>query len=165
MSFKKNLLPLSILGYLVGAPACTVCDHKDDMTLYPHEMTSDVRFPLNKEEASVGVRLSYSISERKDCELQSKFGENYADELIMGHTRQATGERLQHKSYTGLIKSKEWQEKKLTEELAHYFSCFDVHVLSVELNNLRREKDYVLTHSPALAPGCYDYAGYVKEKE
>lgn len=165
MSFKKNLVSLSIFGCLAGIPACTVCEQKDALTLYPRDIITDIRFPLNKGEASTGITLAYSISAKKACELQQMYGDNYTDELIMGHTRQATGERLQHKKFADLVKSEEWQEKKLTEELSHYFSCFDIHVLSVELNNLRREKECVLRSSPALAPGCYDYAGYVKEKE
>ena len=55
--------------------------------------------------------------------------------------------------------------KKLTEELSHYFSCFDIHILSVNLHNLRREPNCILKPSSVLAPGCYDYAGYVKERE
>ena len=147
------------------ASSCTFCDYKDDMTLYPHTTQSDVRFPLNKGEASIGVTLSYSLSEKRDCELQNQFGEKYADELIMGHTRQAVGERLQYKKFTDLIKSEEWQEKKLTKELKCYFSCFDIDIFSVELNNLRKEADCILHPSPILAPGCYDYAGICKERE
>lgn len=165
MSFKKKILSLSILASVAGVSSCTLCNYKDDMTLYPHCMTGDIRFPLNKGEASTGITLSYSISEQKACELQQMYGDNYADELIMGHTRQATGERLQHKKLAELVKSEEWQEKKLTQELSHYFSCFDIHILSVELNNMRREPDCILKHSLVLAPGCYDYAGYVKERE
>ena len=165
MSFKKKILSLSILASVAGVSSCTLCDYKDDMTLYPHSMTGDIRFPLNKGEASTGITLSYSISEQKACELQQMYGDNYADELIMGHTRQATGERLQHKKLAELVKSEEWQEKKLTQELSHYFSCFDIHILSVELNNMRREPDCILKHSLVLAPGCYDYAGYAQEKE
>lgn len=165
MSLKKNMLSLSILGSLVGAPACTVCDYKDAITLYPQDVITDIRFPLNKGEASTGITLSYSISEQKACELQQMYGDNYADELIIGHTRQATGERLQHKKFNALVESEEWQEKKLTEELSHYFSCFDIHILSVNLHNLRREPNCILKPSSVLAPGCYDYAGYVKERE
>ena len=61
MSFKKNMLSLSILGSLVGAPACTVCDYKDAITLYPQDVITDIRFPLNKGEASTGITLSYSM--------------------------------------------------------------------------------------------------------
>ncbi len=165
MSFQKNMVSLSILASLVSAPACTVCSHKDAVTFYPREAATDLRFPLNKGEASVGITLSYSLSERRECELRHTLGENYADELIMGHTRQATGERLQYKKFNALVESEEWQEKKLTQELKHYFSCFDIDIFSVELNNMRREPDCILTHSPSLAPGCYDYAGYVKERE
>ena len=163
--FKKKILSLSILASMASISSCTLCDHKDDMTLYPQCMTGDIRFPLNKGEASVGITLSYSLSEKRMCELNNQFGENYTNELIMGHTRQAVGERLQYKKFSELVKSEEWQEKKLTKELSHYFSCFDIHIFSVDLMRLRREPDCILTHSPSLAPGCYDYAGVLREKE
>lgn len=165
MSFKKNLLSLSILSSVLELSSCTFCDCKDDITWYPQDTITNVRFPLNKGEASVGIALSYSLSEKRDCELRREFGEHYVDELILGHTRQAVGERLQYKKLTNIIQSQEWQEKKLTQELKHYFSCFDIDIFSVELNNLRREPDCILTQSPFLAPGCYDYAGVLKERE
>ena len=159
-------MSLSILGATItGISSCAICEYKNDITLYPHDMTSDVRFPLNKGEASVDISLSYSLSEKRDCELRHEFGEEYAEELIMGHTRQAVGERLQGKKLADIVNSEEWQEKKLTQELKHYFSCFGIDIFSVELKNLRKESDCILRSNTALLPGCYDYAGVCKEKE
>ncbi len=165
MFFKKNIISLSILSSVWALSSCSFCDCKNDITLYPQDTTTNIRFPLNKGEASVDIALSYSLSEKRDCELRRDLGDQYADELIVGHTRQAVGERLQYKKMTHILQSKEWQEKKLTQELKHYFSCFDIDIFSVELNNLRREPDCILKYSPVLAPGCYDYTGIFKERE
>lgn len=165
MFLKKNIISLSILGTVLGLSSCSTCEQKDSITLHPYHSQTQVRFPLNKGEASVGVNLSYSVSERTDCELKNVLGDDYTEELIVGHTRQAVGERLQHKKFDNLSKSCQWQEKKLTKELANYFSCFGVHILSVELDHLHREADCVLKASESLVPGCYDYAGVLKEKE
>ena len=166
MSFKKNIPSLSILGATICAlSSCNICEYKDSITLYPHDASVDIRFPLNKGEASVGMTLSYSLSEQTDCEFQSKFGKNYANELIVGHACQAVGEQLQHKRFSDLLKSQEWQEKQITKHLKNYFSCFDIDIFSVKLTQLRREPNCVLKSSPILAPGCYDYTIACREKE
>lgn len=165
MSFKKNMMFLGILGSTLGMYSCAVCEHKNDITLYPHNIDSKIRFPLNKGEASVGITLSYSLSEQRDCELRHKLGRTYANELIMGHACQIVGEQLQHKPFNNITLSQEQQEKKATKELSDYFSCFDIHIFSVKFNNLKCEKDCILTPSSVLAPYCYDYTGFVKERE